>query len=64
MTTRKTLFTKYHYQTLARLIKNSSTNENLSDFMKTLIATFEFDNPRFDRMGFLKECGWEVPNDN
>ena len=47
------MFTRRHYKAIAKIIKTSSTHDNL---IVGLINFFCDDNPKFDRKRFLEAC--------
>ena len=47
------MFQRRHYKTIAKIIKSSSTRDNL---IVSLINFFSDDNPNFDPERFIKAC--------
>lgn len=53
--------TKMHFETAARLIRESDNDATAKTFAALVFArTAEQFNPRFDRTRFMRACGLEV----
>lgn len=50
------MFTKQHFEALAKLIKNSDAKSKYK-IAQDLTKLFSEDNPRFESKRFLKACG-------
>lgn len=57
--------TKKHYEAIARILLQARTNSTPAQHIMVdviidgIVRYFESDNPRFDRVRFLKACGVE-----
>jgi len=50
------MFTRRHYQAIAKAISRLPNNEDKAMLISDLINLFEDDNPRFDRAKFANAC--------
>ena len=53
---RKKMFTKQHFEKIAKLLKNSESKTK-QDFILDLVKLFACDNSKFDQSRFLKASG-------
>lgn len=59
------MFTRQHYKAIAEIIKKNNTKEKVSarlvclDIAYDLQKHFAKDNSRFDRVKFIRACGFE-----
>ena len=63
---RRNMFSKRHYEAIAKVIKDHNVNDKLPSHRSTeccyyvvadIVDMFERDNPKFDRVRFLDACG-------
>lgn len=59
------LYYKKHYDDIAIFLYKKKYDNNFNDLMFSFIYHFENDNPKFDKMKFVKKCmGINFKNDD